>query len=137
MLNPKTRELIALKRFSLISPVLNGQVENQKEYFVQICTKPIEMPHYGSKVYAPKTLLSWLNSYRHGGLESLKPGYRSDRGKSRKVSAEITAKIKEKRTVYPRMTSIMLYEEMIKEGAINPGKLSLATFYRFLANNPD
>ena len=33
MLDEKKREKIALKKFSLIAPVLNDQTENQKEYF--------------------------------------------------------------------------------------------------------
>jgi transposase InsO family protein len=137
MLDTRTRELIALKRFSLLGPVLNGQVKNLKEYFGQLCAGPIEMPHYGSRVYSPKTLMSWLGDYRRGGFDSLKPGSRSDRGKSRKVNAEVMAKIKAKRAAHPRMTGVMLYEELVKEGVIAPEKLSLATFYRFLANNPE
>jgi len=137
VLNDKTREAVALKRFSLISPVLNGQVENQKEYFQTLCEKPIEIPHYGKKNYSPKTLFSWLNDYRHGGLESLKPGYRSDRGKSRRVTDEIAEKIREKRAARPRITAIMLYEELVKEKVINPSNLSRSTFYRFLAANPE
>jgi hypothetical protein len=31
----------------------------------------------------------------------------------------------------------MLYEELVKDGVILPEKISLATFYRFLAANPD
>lgn len=137
MLSNKDRENIALKRFSLISPVLNGQIPNQKEYFESICVKPIDMPYYGPKTYSPKTLMSWLNDYRHGGLEALKPGYRADRGKSRKVSQEIADKILEKRAQKPRITSILLYEELVREGIILPQKLSQATFYRFLAANPE
>ncbi|WP_092484962.1 helix-turn-helix domain-containing protein [Desulfoscipio geothermicus] len=40
------------------------------------------------KNYNPKTMQAWLFAYRRGGLEGLKPGYRSDKGKSRKVSDE-------------------------------------------------
>lgn len=88
-------------------------------------------------VYSPKTLMSWLNTYRRGGFDSLKPGSRSDRGESRKVNAKVVAKIKAKRAAHPRMTGIMLYEELVKEGVITPEKLSLATFYRFPARNPE
>lgn len=137
MLSSKDRENIALKKFSLISPVLNGQVQNQKEYFETLCVKPIDMPYYGLRVYSPKTLKSWLNEYRRGGLETLKPGYRADRGKSRKVSPEITEKIREKRAQMPRITTILLYEELVREKVILPEKLSLSTFYRFLAANPE
>lgn len=137
MLSNKDRENIALKRFSLISPVLNGQIANQKEYFESLCLKPIDMPYYGSKTYSPKTLVSWLHDYRRGGLEALKPGYRSDRGKSRKMSPDIADKVREKRAQMPRISSILLYEELVREGVILPEKLSQATFYRFLAANPE
>ncbi|MDA8211655.1 MAG: DDE-type integrase/transposase/recombinase [Clostridia bacterium] len=137
MLTESDRVTIALKRFSLISPVLNGQVANQKEYFEKLCAEPIEMPHYGMKNYCPKTLMGWLYDYRQGGLDGLKPGYRADRGVSRKVSLSIAEKIKEKRVQQPRITKIQLYEDLIREGAIQPEKLSQATFYRFLAANPD
>lgn len=137
MLSSKDRESIALKRFSLISPVLNGQVENQKEYFETLCVKSVDMPYYGPKVYSPKTLMSWLSEYRKGGIEALKPGYRADKGKSRKVSLEIADKIRGKRAQLPRITTSLLYEELVREGFILPEKLSLATFYRFLSQNPD
>jgi transposase InsO family protein len=137
MPSSKERETIALKKFSLIAPVLNGQIENQKDYFETLCVQPIEMPRYGMKIYSPKTLASWLADYRRGGLDALKPGYRSDRGLSRKVSPDIAEKIREKRATMPRITSIMLYEELVRDGVILPKKLSRATFYRFLSANPD
>lgn len=137
MLSNKDRESIALKRFSLISPVLNGQTPNQKEYFETLCSNPIDMPYYGSRIYSPKTLACWLHDYRRGGLEALTPGYRADRGKSRKVSPEIAETIRQKRIQMPRISTILLYEELVKEGVILPEKLSQATFYRFLAANPE
>lgn len=121
----------------LISPVLNWQVQNQKEYFETLCVKPIDMSYYGLRFYSPKTLNSWLNDYRRGGLEALKPGYRADKGKSRKVSPEIMEKIREKRAQMSRITTILLYEELVRDRVILPEKLSLSTFYRFLAANPE
>ena len=103
-MDEKTREEIALKKFSLISPVLNSHVDNQKEYYEKICSEPIEMPHYGIKNYNPNTLRSWLLAYRQGGLEALKPGLRSDRGKSRKISPEIMEKIQNIFLTYPSYT---------------------------------
>ena len=37
----------------------------------------------------------------------------------------------------PRISSILLYEELVRDGVIRPEKLSQATFYRFLAANPE
>lgn len=136
MLSTKEREEIALKKFSLIAPVLNGQVPSQKEYFKKLAEKPIEMPHYGVKKYSPKSLEWWLYLYRRHGLEGLKPGYRSDRGKSRRITEEMAAKILAKRVEKPRLNGVMLYEELVKEGVFTPSEVSLATFYRYLARNP-
>ncbi|MBC7196712.1 MAG: DDE-type integrase/transposase/recombinase, partial [Deferribacterales bacterium] len=132
MLDEKTREAIALKRFALISPVLNGQVANQKNYFSELCTKPIDMPYYGLKEYAPKTLQYWLSSYLRGGIEVLKPGYRSDRGKSRRIDEVLADKIKEKRAQFKNMPVKLLYETLVGEGLISPDRVSLPTFYRFI-----
>ena len=137
MLDNGKREQIALKKFSLIAPVLNGQVDNQSEYFIEITNKAIDMPYYGMRKYSPKTLAGWLNDYRRSGIEALKPGFRSDRGKSRKIDEGIVEKIREKRMQKPRINSSMLYETLVKDGVILPEKVSLATFYRFLAANPE
>ncbi|KHO62424.1 integrase [Thermoanaerobacter sp. YS13] len=136
MLDEKAREAIALKRFSLISPVLNGQVKNQKEYFDALSDKPIEMPYLGMRRYTPKTLRGWLYQYLRGGIEALKPGYRSDRGKYRKIDFELSEKIKQKKLEHPEMPNKLLYETLIGEGIISPDKVSLSTFYRFLKNIP-
>ncbi len=137
MLDNEKREQIALKKFSLIGPVLNGQVDNQKEYFIDVTSKAIDMPYYGMRKYSPKTLAGWLNDYRRSGIDALKPGFRSDRGTSRKIDAALLEKIREKRIQKPRINSSMLYEALVKDGVILPEKVSLATFYRFLAANPD
>jgi hypothetical protein len=52
MLDEKEREKIALKKFSLVAPVINGQADNQKKYFKKLAAEPIDMPHYGLKRYA-------------------------------------------------------------------------------------
>ncbi len=137
MLENDTRELIALKRFSLIAPVLNGQVNSQLKYFEELCSNPIELPHYGVKSYSPKTLAKWLSDYRHGGLDALKPGYRSDRGQSRKISSDLIEKIVEKKQQLPRANNRIIYEELVKDGVILPNLLSQSTYYRFLAANPE
>lgn len=137
MLDNEKREQIALKKFSLIAPVLNGQAGNQTEYFIDVTSNPIDMPYYGMRKYSPKTLAAWLNDYRRNGIEALKPGFRSDRGKSRKIDEALLEKIREKRTQKPRINTSMLYQALVKDGEILPEKVSLATFYRFLAANPD
>jgi len=132
MFDETTRNAIALKKFSIISPVINGQVENNKAYYIKATEQPIDMPYYGTKKYSPKTLESWYCDYMHGGIDALKPSLRGDRGNSRKISAELGEKILEKKRSLPKAPDTILYEELIKDGILEYDKVSLSTLYRFL-----
>lgn len=132
MLSDEVRNAIALKRFSLISPILNGQVNNRWEYYVQISSTPIEMPYYGIRKYAPKTIESWYCDYMRGGLDALKPGYRADKGSSRKIDAELAEKILEVKKAYPKAPNTIIYDKLIEDGIVKEGQISLTTLYRFL-----
>lgn len=96
-MDDKTRNSIALKKFSIIGTVLNGQVSNNTEYFRQVASWPIDMPHYGTRSYSYKTLESWLCDYNKKGIEGLVRGCRSDKGKSRKISPELGEEIVNRR----------------------------------------
>ncbi|UNC92024.1 DDE-type integrase/transposase/recombinase [Candidatus Contubernalis alkaliaceticus] len=132
MLDENTRNAIALKRFSLISPVINRQVTNNIEYFCKITEEPIEMPHYGPRKYAPKTIESWYCDYMRGGLDALMPRPRGDKGGSRQISEELGEKILEKKKCYPKAPNTVIYEMLVKEGLIDPAKVSISTVYRYL-----
>ncbi len=132
MLDEKTRNAIALKRFSLISPVLNGQVENNIAYYTEVTESPIEMPHYGTKRYSPKTLEAWYCDYMRNGFDGLKPLARGDKGGSRRINAELGEKILEKKEIYPKAPDTVIYELLVKEGLIDPASISMTTVYRFL-----
>lgn len=126
----KQREAIGLKKFSIISPVLNKQVKSTTEYFNEVASKPIEMPHLGMRKYSPKTLKSWLYDYRRYGLSGLFKNQRSDKGKSRKVTEELSEKIKQLRQAHPHMPVSVLYERLIAEEIIKPEEISRPTIYR-------
>jgi len=132
MLDENTRNSIALKRFSLISPVLNGQVTNHKAYYATVTEKPIEMPYYGTKKYSPKTLESWHCAYMRGGIDALKPHPRGDKGGSRRINEELGAKIIEKKKLYPKAPNTVIYEFLVKNGVIDPVQISISTLYRYL-----
>ena len=72
MLDEKAREVVALKRFSLISPVLNGQVKNQKEYFDSLSDKPIEMPCLGVEDYLTPSGKKIIEESGFAGQKELK-----------------------------------------------------------------
>lgn len=131
-MDEKSKNAIALKKFSIISPVLNGQVANNTEYFRKVSSQPIEMPYYGMRNYSYKTLESWLCDYNRYGLDGLVRGSRSDKGKSRKISSELGEEILKRRKSNLGQPITVLYEQMVSESIINPNKLSRATVYRYV-----
>jgi putative transposase len=131
-MDDKTRNAVALKKFSIIGPVLNGQVKNNTEYFKQVASSPIEMPYYGVRNYSYKTIESWLCDYNKRGLDGLIRGCRSDKGKSRKISTEIGEEILNRRKSNPKIPVSVLYEQMVSEGIIDPGNISMPTVYRYI-----
>ncbi len=52
MLSSKLKEEIALKLVSLV--LLSMDKLKIKGIFQQLCSKPIELPHYGTRFYSPK-----------------------------------------------------------------------------------
>jgi putative transposase len=131
-MDEKTKNAIALKKFSIIGPVLNGQVPNNTEYFRKAAASPIEMPYYGMRNYSYKTLESWLCDYNKRGLEGLVRGCRSDKGKSRKISPELGEEIVSRRKANPRIPITLLYEQMVSDGLIDPIDVSRPTVYRYI-----
>lgn len=137
MLDEATRNAIALKKFSIISPMLNGQVDHQGEYCAQVASSVIDMPHYGQKNYAPKTISSWYSDYLRLGLEALKPKPRNDKGGTRKVTTEIADALAEKCRKFPKAPATVIYDMMVKEDFFTPADLSLSTLTRYLKRTRD
>lgn len=128
----KDRESIALFRYGLIAPILNGQVSSQKEYLAEVTGKVHQVPYYGPKEFTPKTLVCWLLAYRREGFDGLKPKARSDRGQPRKLSVE-----QEEHLLYLRREKRWLpvsvfYDQLVDSGEILPKEVSYATVYRLL-----
>lgn len=131
-MDDKTKNAIALKKFSIISPVLNGQVPNNAEYFRHIASKPIDMPYYGARNYSFKTLESWLCDYNKYGLDGLIRSCRSDKGKHRKITPELGEEIIQRRKANPRVPITVLYEQMVADGILDPLNISRPTLYRYI-----
>jgi len=131
-LTNEDREQIALFRYGLISPLLNGQVSSAQEYLAEICAKAHDVPYYGRKEFAPKTLQQWLRNYRTGGFASLKPKSRSDQGSCRVISLEMKDAILAVRQKHRLLSAMLFYETLVAEGIISPDKVSYHTVYRLL-----
>ena len=125
------REQIALFRFGLIAPLLNEQVD-PKSYLTEMANRIHEMPYYGEKRIAAKTIQDWYLRYRKMGFEGLKPKKRSDRGHSRKLSPEDEDYILAMRKKFPQVPVTVFYQQLVHQGEINPKQISYFTIYRLL-----
>jgi putative transposase len=125
------REKIALFRYGLIAPLLNGQVD-RAVYLAGVSAKKHDVPCYGEKTYAAKTILEWLLFYRRKGFDGLKPGTRSDRGQSRTLSQDQQDHVLALRRQHADMPITVFYDYLIKKGEILPGRVSYSTIHRFL-----
>ena len=127
----KEREQVALFRYGLIAPLLNGQVD-PKDYLAEIAGKVHSIPYYGERKVAAKTVKEWQLNYRRNGFEALKPKRRGDRGSSRRLSPEDQDHILEERKKVLHMPVSVFYEQLIKSGEIKETQISYSTINRLL-----
>ncbi|RKJ67380.1 IS481 family transposase [Butyricicoccus sp. 1XD8-22] len=130
-MNEKERDEVALFRYGLIAPLLNGQVD-AKEYFNHLEGKIHSVPHYGERKIAAKTIQEWLLRYRRNGFDALKPKKRADRGNSRRLSPDDQDHILEIRKRSLHMPVSVFYEQLIQRGEINKNQISYSTINRLV-----
>ena len=126
------REQVALFRYGLIAPILNGQAKNQQAYLAEICNQVHQIPYYGSKEFVPKTVEMWVRNYRREGFNGLKPKKRSDRGQSRRITSELRDLLLEKRKENISFSVSLFYDQLVLKGDILPTDISYSTLYRLL-----
>lgn len=132
-----TKEKIALFRFSLIAPILNGLFEDQsvKAYLERVCAQKYDVPGVGIREYAPPTVKRWLLDYRKHGIKGITPKVRNDSGKSRILTNDQKDFIKRMKKDNPRFSAKMIYETLLVKGHASIDTLSLATVSRFISKN--
>jgi len=129
------REAIALFKYGIIAPVINGNTDVQMEYFREIAKKEYEVPHQGGKKFKAQTFKSWLKKYRKNGIEALKPKIRNDKGKSRKIDDQLVNDIKNVLSSYSNISTSAVYRLLISEGKIKPGNLKEQTLRKYIKDN--
>lgn len=127
----KEREQVALFRYGIIAPLLNGQVDS-KQYFEELEGKVHSIPYYGERKIAVKTVKEWLLNYRRNGFDALKPKKRADRGNSRRLSPDDQDHILDIRKKFLHMPVSVFYEQLIRQGEINRNQISYSTINRLL-----
>lgn len=131
-MDEKTRNELALFRFSLIAPLVNKTVTGSaKDYLEAICARSYQIPGVGTKELSPNTVRRWLSDYRRFGLEGLKRKPRNDKGLSRTLTANGAQTIKEMKELHPEKTAASIYYTLLSNGVFDP-PVSLSTVQRYL-----
>ena len=86
--NPKNLSdaaAMAQFRLALIAPVIHGLYPDasRNAYYQRVTEKPLTLPDGSAFQYSPKTLSKWVSLYQNGGIDSLMPQERSDKGSTR------------------------------------------------------
>lgn len=136
-MDDKSKEKIALFRFSLIAPLLNNthQETTAKDYLESVCSRIYDVPFYGKREYSPATLKGWLLEYRKHGIEGLYPVHRCDKGISRSLSELVKQYVIDLKTICPKRSAKSIYLELVARGMIVAGGISISTLQRFIQNN--
>lgn len=132
VIDDKQRLELALFRYSLIAPLVNGSLETSVgEYLEVACARTYDVPGLGKRQFSPRTLLGWRSAYQQYGLEGLKGKTRHDRGRFRRLSAEAQVFLTEALRANPRLTATALYEELANANLLGHPPCSLSTVQRF------
>jgi putative transposase len=135
MMTTELAEKIALHKFSIIAPVINGDEITQTGYFKKMAEKFYDVPGIGRKKYQWKTFKSWLNIYRAHGFEGLKPQIRNDKGKSRVIDKYLHQAIEEKLMLFPKIKIPMLHLMLTEDGLITEGSPCENTLRKYVDDN--
>lgn len=126
---------IALMRYSVISPLITGLLEDYPSmdaFFRDASLKGVTAPDGSVKRYAPGTIEKWYRAYKSGGFDALLPTGRSDAGKPRKLDDALQEQIRYLKTNYPRMSAAAIYRQLQDNGSIRQGELSESTINRYI-----
>ena len=130
-MDDKTKQELALFRFSLIAPLVNGTAGRPaKEYIEEVCSRRYDVPGLGVREFSPSTLRGWLSSYNKSGLDGLIKKTRDDDGKFRSISPEAKMLIDEVLKANPTKTALNVYQSLLASRL--PDAPSLSTVQRYV-----
>jgi transposase InsO family protein len=128
------REAVALFRYGLIAPILNGHCD-RKAYLQEICAQKHTVPYYGLKEFSLSTVERWLSDYRKWGFEELKPKARADKGHTRALSPEEQDAVVDFRRKNMHLSMSSFYELAVQRGLFEPQNVSYHSMNRLLGNH--
>ena len=133
MNNNKNKNEMALFRFSIIAPLINGTHESSSinEYAELASQKKYEFQGEWN-MYSKSTIKRWYYNYKKDGYEGLITPTRRDYREPRALSDDAMREIKHLVAGYPKMTATAIYARIVKEGVIRQQDVSLKTVQRYV-----
>ena len=130
-------DAVALFRYGLIADLLHLKPEERQlsARLREKAEREHTIPGRRNRRIAVETLRDWLQAYRRGGFEALRPKPRRDRGTLRVVdqaTADLLCTIKEKQ---PELTVAMVIEQARTQGISSDTALAVSTVHRLLSRH--
>jgi transposase InsO family protein len=134
-MDEKTRERIALFRFSVIGSLISGELAwgELKRRIHELGERRYSIPNSRRSRIAAGTIEDWLHEYRASGIDGLKPKARCDSGCVRKLAEDAAAAIIARKQEAPRMPVRAIVRELVAQNKLRPYQVALSTVYRYLA----
>lgn len=128
---------IAVFKYGIISVALHNGRANQAAYFREAARIKYNVPGKSKPVkYNWQTFKQWLRIYRKYGYDGLKPSFRKDKGKTRKIDAETQEAIKKLYRAHNYKTVSNFYRCLLASKIISVESFSEVTLRNYLkANN--
>jgi transposase InsO family protein len=121
----------ALRRFTLISPLLTADLTEAEASARRRTLLATRRPD-GAPVLSARTLRRWLEQYRLGGLNALRPRHRRDRGLIKTVTPDVLDAAIALKEELPTRSVRAILEILEQEGLLAPGAVPRATLDRHL-----
>jgi len=129
------RERVALFRYGVIGHLLSAELPygELRKAIAGLASREYTIPGSHRKTVCQGTIRDWLNRYRTGGYEALKPRSRSDIGSSRALDPHVARLIMETKQESPKISVKTILKGLVNKGTVRPGQCAPATVYRYLA----
>jgi transposase InsO family protein len=127
---------IAQFRFAVIAPVIQGLFPDTSKtaYYKRVTENPLILPDGSCYLYDYKTVEKWVSLYKNGGIDSLMPKDRSDKGSTRVLPDIAIEEIYRLKEAFPRLNATQIYNQLVTESFI-PATVNVCAIQRFIKHN--
>ncbi len=129
------KQAIALWRLGVLGPLVSARLEHgdRRRYLDEAACRTHERPDGTRVQLSARTIAAWYHAYRRGGFQALFPEDRSDRGRSRAISAELAEQILRVKRERPRRSIRRIIRMLERAHIARKGELHRSTVHRLLA----